>query len=78
MNAQDLCEFEVEVLASLAGAAPPQPWGAALGAALGFLKGRKLVSCTNGLYEITDAGRAELKRRGTVVLQPVVRCGGGR
>ena len=72
MNAQDLCEFEVDVLASLAGAAPPQPWGAALGAALGVLKGRTLVSRTNGLYAITDAGRAELKRRGIDVLQPAV------
>ncbi len=72
MSAQDLCEFEVDVLASLAGVAPPQPWGAALGAALGFLKGRKLVSCTNGLYAITDAGRADLKRHGIAVQHPAV------
>lgn len=56
----DLCEFEIEVLESLADIRPPIPWGAALGAALESLKGLgyvKLVSVHYGAeYQITEDG----------------------
>ncbi len=58
-----LCEFEYRVLAMLAGEAAAIPWGAAVGAALGFLKGSGYVSF-NGLgYDITARGRAALAAR---------------
>lgn len=57
----DLCDFEIELLRSMAGEKPGQPWGAAIGAALGFLKGSGYVTSNNGAYSVTDAGRAVLK-----------------
>lgn len=60
-----LCDFEIEVLASLAGLKPPIPWGAALGAALGALKGRGLVevvwSGNSKVYQLSQAGVDLLK-----------------
>ncbi len=56
----DLCEFEVEVLRALNGEREPIKWGAALGAALGFLKGSGYVSLTNGTYAITEKGKSAI------------------
>lgn len=61
-----LCDFEFEVLESLAGLKPPVPWGAALGAALGFLKGRGYVEAVfiagdGKHYRISQAGMDLLK-----------------
>lgn len=56
-----LCEFEIEVLRMLDGSRPQIRWGAAVGAALGILKGARLVSLTNGCYAITDEGRKALE-----------------
>lgn len=60
-----LCEFEREVLAMLAGTGPALPWGAAVGATLGFLKGSGYVSLSGGTYAITERGRAALADGGT-------------
>lgn len=58
-----LCAFEYNVLAMLAGAGAPLPWGAAVGAALGFLKGGGYVSFNGIGYDITERGRNALATR---------------
>ncbi len=55
----DLVEFERELLQAMAGLRPAFSWGAAVGAALESLCGRRLVECVGGEYRLTDAGRAE-------------------
>lgn len=58
------CEFELQLLRSMAGLAPPMPWGAAVGAALEFLKGDGLVEQRCGTYSCTDKGLALVASRG--------------
>lgn len=53
----ELCEFEREVLAMLAGTGPAVDSPSAMIAALGFLKGSGLVAIRGGNYVITDKGR---------------------
>ena len=72
MNAQDtnaLCDFEYRVLAMLDGRGPVIPWGAAVGAALGLLKGSGYVALEmrvhdTATYVITARGRQALDARG--------------
>lgn len=51
-----LCAFELRLLASMAGRHPPLPWGAAVGAALEYLKSDKLVQNVDGVYSPTALG----------------------
>lgn len=55
-----LCTFEYQVLDMLAGSGPDLPWGAAMGVALGFLKGSGYVVLSGGRYMITNRGRTAL------------------
>jgi hypothetical protein len=55
-----ICEFEREILEAMAGRRPALPWGAAVGAALEYLSGHRLVRQRLGVYEITEAGMALL------------------
>lgn len=59
-HASDLCDFELQVLRMLAGRGPALPWGATLGAALGFLKGSGLVQIKDMTYTITERGLQRL------------------
>lgn len=59
----ELCTFEVELLEAMNGTRPAFPWGAAVGAALEVLKGRRLIAPIAGVLTVTDEGRTELKRR---------------
>jgi hypothetical protein len=63
VSTTELCEFEVQILRELAGELPASPWGAAVGATLGFLKGSGFAEVNNGTYSISDKGRAELDKR---------------
>lgn len=62
----DLCDYEIQVLRMLAGETVQEmQWGAAMSAALGLLKGRRLVELAptgdrSLRYQITDTGRAAL------------------
>ncbi|MES2384488.1 MAG: hypothetical protein V4593_08060 [Pseudomonadota bacterium] len=63
-----LCDFEYQVLAMLDGSGPAMPWGAAVGAALGFLKGSGYVALAGGVrYTITERGRAALAARAALL-----------
>jgi hypothetical protein len=64
IHTTDLCDFEIQLLREMVGQLPASPWGAAVGAALGSLKGFGLVDCRHGRYEVTPDGRAELVARG--------------
>lgn len=63
MTNEELCEFEWDLLDAMAGKKPALPWGAAVGAALESLCGFKLVQCTAGRYELTDAGCKAVEER---------------
>lgn len=55
------CEFEIELLEAMTGRRPAFPWGAAVGAALEFLKSSGLVARgVDGVYCVTEAGLAKL------------------
>ena len=51
-----LCEDEIEILREVAGEKPASRWGAAVGAALGALRGGGYIAGNT----ITDKGRAAL------------------
>ena len=55
---RDLCEHEIEILQECAGEREPRPWGAAVGAALGYLRGSGYMEGNT----ITNKGHATLKR----------------
>lgn len=63
MITSELCDFEVQIMRELAGELPASPWGAAVGATLGFLKGSGFVQVDDGTYSLSDKGREELCRR---------------
>ncbi len=52
-----LCEFELEILRECAGAKPASAWGAAVGAALGYLEGNGYIDVG---CRLTDKGRRAL------------------
>lgn len=60
----DLCDDEVEVLKQLAGLVPAEPWGGALSAILGCLKGSGHVNFIGMKYSISEKGREALRQRG--------------
>lgn len=51
-----LCDYEIEILREVAGEKAPSAWGAAVGAALGALRGRGYIA----RGQITPKGRAVL------------------
>lgn len=50
------CQFEIEILQETVGEREPRPWGAAVGAALEYLRGHGYLLGT----ALTDKGRALL------------------
>jgi len=57
-----MTDYEKKILRHLNGEdVPDLSWGAAMGEAIGFLKGDGYVRRVGNKYEITDAGRAALK-----------------
>ena len=56
-----LCKYEIEILRECAGEIKPRPWGAAVGAALGVLRGSGYIDA---------AGVATLKGRGLLTPTP--------
>lgn len=54
-----LSEYDLSILRMMTGG-PSVPWGAAMSAALEFLKGDGLVEQEGTNYRITDAGRQAL------------------
>lgn len=60
----ELCEYELKVLRVAAGEdVPDMSWGAAMGQALEFLRGRKLVRLEGHRYTATALG-VELLAKG--------------
>lgn len=59
---EKLTEYELSVLRMMDGG-PNAPWGAAMSAALEFLKGDGLIEQTGTRYDLTDAGRAALRAK---------------
>lgn len=51
-----MCEYEIEILREVADEKPVSAWGAAVGAALAYLKGSGYIDGSG----ITDKGRAAL------------------
>lgn len=58
-----LTAYEISILRMMAGG-PSVPWGAAMSAALEFLKGDGLIKQEGTNYWITPAGRAALRESG--------------
>jgi len=63
MGADDLTEYEIAVLEQVAGDRDDIPWGAAMGEALGSLKGHGLIFRLGDRYGLTDAGIDVMVRR---------------
>lgn len=62
MAATELCEFELRVLRLCAGYEESElSWGAAMGQALEFLRGRGLVEQLNGSWRANAKGLALLE-----------------
>ena len=56
-NAAVLTSYERNMLKSLAGFAPPRPWGAAVGAVLEYLRGHGYITPS---HHLTDKGLVEV------------------
>lgn len=60
----DMTDWDWQILEEIAGKRPPSPWGAAIGAAIGFLRRNGYINQNQSLTAKGQEALAERERQG--------------